>query len=211
MEHTIIIIDDEPEIVNSLRWLIETIGMKVISFHNGEEFLSEYTRYKEIAACIILDVRMKGMSGLKVQESLIKLENHIPIIFLTAHGDIQMATQAMKNGASDFFVKPFNNQQLLESVHAAIEKNDRIKQQICSIEQIKKNAKKLSSRELEVMKKIVQGKLNKVIAYELGISISTTETHRAKIMKKMEAATLADLVKLCIHAKICEVTDFQMT
>jgi two-component system, LuxR family, response regulator FixJ len=205
MQNTVIIVDDEPEIINSLRWLIESVGIQVQAFKSGEDFLAGYKKYEKIADCVILDVRMKGMSGLKVQETLIGLKNRIPIIFLTGHGDIQMAAKAMKNGAVDFFIKPFNNQQLLDSIYSAIEKSNNIKSHLCETEKIEKNISKLSPREFGILKKILEGKLNKVIAHELGISISTTEAHRAKIMKKMEVTTLAALVKACIAAKICDI------
>lgn len=205
MRQTVFVIDDDPDIVNTLCWLIKSVEIPVETFHGGEEFLSVYEACKKKGGCIILDVRLKGMSGLKVQEALTALKNQIPIIFLTGHGDAEMATMAMKRGAMDFFLKPFNNQQLLDAIHSALEENARRVRILGMSEKIKKRKNKLSLRELTVMKMIVQGKLNKTTAHELGISLSTVEAHRAKIMEKMEVSTLAELIKISILYDLCEM------
>ncbi len=190
MSQIIYVIDDDEAICKAIKWLLETANLEVKIFHSALAFLKEYS--PALRGCLLIDVRMPEMSGLQLQEKLIALGNTIPIIMLTGHGDIAMAVRALKAGAIDFITKPFNDQALLEQIQNALLinklKND--------IEEIWKRYKTLSQREQQILSKIVAGKMNKAIAYELNISIKTTEAHRAHIMEKMNAKNLVDLIKM---------------
>ncbi len=191
---TIFVVDDDDAMSKSIRWLIESVNLNVKTFSNAKEFLDNYE--KNTHGCLILDVRMPGMSGLELQDTLKSSHITIPIIFITGHGDVPMAIKAMKAGAFEFLTKPFNDQTLLESINKAIEfdVSQRVKNE--EFEAISKCIERLTPREREVMNLVVEGKLNKVIAADLKISPKTVELHRAKIMEKMEADSLAQLVRV---------------
>jgi two-component system response regulator FixJ len=192
---TIFIIDDDAEICSALRWLFESVGFEVKTYTSAHAFLNHYDREKQ--GCIIVDVRMPVMSGLELLEHLNLQKNHLPVIIITGYGDIAMAVRAMKLGAIDFVLKPFNEQCLLEIVQKLpirpINTN--------TIEQVTARMSRLSERERQVVDLILAGKLNKEIAFELSISISTVEAHRANIMRKMQAKNLAQLIKLCLQSQ----------
>ena len=192
---TVFIIDDDHEVCESLRWLFESVQLNVETYENAHLFLEKYKKNKQ--GCLLIDVRLPGMSGLELLDKLKEEKNHLPVIMMTGHGDIQMAVRAMKTGASDFIVKPFNDQCLLETVQKCIDdsKNHH------SIEVINEHINSLSEREVQIINLIMDGKLNKEIAYELFISISTVEAHRANIMHKMQAKNLAHLIKMYIEAQ----------
>ena len=196
MKQTVFIVDDDPEIGKILHRLIESIGVDDEIYTNAEDFLAAFNGRP---GCLILDVRMKGMSGLRLQELLAEQGSGIPIIFLTGHGDIPMTVRAMKSGAIELFTKPFNNQQLLDAVQHALEQN--VKHYAAKIAQKETSTliNALTPREREVMQRIMDGKLNKVIAHELGISLSTVEAHRAKVMEKMHVKSLAELIQKAIY------------
>jgi len=196
MQQTVFVVDDDPEIGKMLGWLVESIGADIEIYASGEEFLAAY---KERPGCLILDVRMKGMSGLKLQELLQERDDKIPIIFITGHGDISMTVRAMKKGAKDFFTKPFNNQLLLDTVQQALEENTKQYDEKLQKDKIKAQLDSLTAREREIMHCVIDGKLNRVISDELGISISTVEAHRAKVMEKMQVDSLAELVKKVLN------------
>ena len=194
-ENTIIyVIDDDAEVADSLKWLLTSMNYQVDTYCTPEEFLTSYKNTTK--ACLILDVRMPGMSGLQLQEALIERNIYIPIIFMSGHADVPMAVKAMKFGAVDFLTKPINDNQLLEVVNRAIRRLDAT----LEIENDKKQyltlIDSLTPREREVMDLMVQGKLSKQIAYDLSISTNTVEIHRAKVLKKMQAKSLAQLVGL---------------
>ena len=194
-ENTIIyVIDDDAEVADSLKWLLTSMNYQVDTYCTPEEFLTSYKNTTK--ACLILDVRMPGMSGLQLQEALIERTIYIPIIFMSGHADVPMAVKAMKFGAVDFLTKPINDNQLLEVVNRAIRRLDAT----LEIENDKKQyltlIDSLTPREREVMDLMVQGKLSKQIAYDLSISTNTVEIHRAKVLKKMQAKSLAQLVGL---------------
>ncbi len=195
-EPIVFYVDDDEAMCESIRFLIESVSLKIETFSSAKKFLDEYIA--GTPGCLLLDVRMPEMSGLELQEQLRKRNINIPIIFITGHGDVPMATRAMKAGAVEFLTKPFNDQALLDSIQNAIEIDQ--EQQKADIEKnsIIERVKKLTPREFEVMKCVVKGNLNKVTAYELGISSKTVELHRAKIMEKMEAKSLAHLVKMVL-------------
>lgn len=188
-DHTIFIVDDDPEICNALSWLYESVEYKVKTYNNAQQFLEQYN--SSTPGCIIIDVRMPIMSGLELLEHLKALKNQLPIVVITGYGDISMAVRAMKLGAVDFILKPINNQCLLEVVQKCIHQSTKIN----SIE-INERVKQLTNRERQIIDLILDGKLNKQIAYELEISMSTVEAHRANIMQKMQAKTIAHLIKL---------------
>jgi two-component system response regulator FixJ len=198
MNQIVFVVDDDPEIGKMLSWLIESIGADIEIYTSGEEFLEAY---QGRLGCLILDVRMKGMSGLRLQELLQERGDKIPIIFISGHGDIPMTVRVMKNGAKDFFTKPFNNQLLLDAVQQALEQNSKQYKEQLTKDKIKTQIDSLTSREQEVLNRIIKGKLNKVIAHDLGISISTVEAHRAKVMEKMQAKSLAELIQRLLLAQ----------
>lgn len=190
------IIDDDKEICHSLQWLLESVGLTVSIFDNGPLFLNALNVNQ--VGCILADIRMPIMSGLELQEQLIQRSSTLPIIFMTGHGDVPMAVRAMKAGAFDFQTKPFNDQLMLEQLQKAILHH----RKILAANQQKINAnlnfQLLTDRERQVLKLIVDGRLNKEIAYQLDISIKTVELHRSNIMQKMKVKSVAQLVKAYI-------------
>jgi len=190
----ITIVDDDSEILNSLKWLLESVGHQTETYSNPQVFLDAMA--PDEISCLILDVRMLNLSGLELQEELIKSGADIPIIFISGHSDVPIAVRALKNGAFDFLTKPVNNQKLLESINRAIKYDKAQKTHLGKKERILEREQKLTPRERETMVLMVNGKLSKVIAHELSITQSTVEAHRANVMKKMQAKTFAELVYL---------------
>ncbi len=197
---TVFIVDDEEEVRDSLKMLIESIGLVTETYESAQAYLDSFDASRH--GCLILDVRMKGMSGLSLQERLQKEPLHPPIIIITGHGDVQMAVRAVKGGASEFLEKPFNEQQLLDSIHIAIEQDAEQRGKASKLAEIQERVDRLTDREKEVMDLIVSGMLNKNIAGELSISQSTVEAHRSKVMEKMEANTLSDLMRMIISLRL---------
>jgi two-component system response regulator FixJ len=192
---TVFIIDDNAAIRDALRWLFESLKYNVEAYENADMFLKKHNANSQ--GCLIMDVRLPGLSGLELLEQLKQQKNSLPVIIITGYGDIQMAVRAMKAGAVDFILKPFNDQCLLETVQKCMNKS--LKN--TSVALINERINKLSEREHEIVNLILDGKLNKEIAYELSISISTVEAHRANIMHKMEAKNLAQLIKMCVETQ----------
>ena len=191
------IIDDDQAMVESLSWIIESIGLKVKTYIRAQEFLEEYNPQQH--GCLLLDVRMPGMSGPELQLKLTEQGTPtLPIIFISGHGDVPLAVRIMKAGAIDFLTKPFNDQVLIESINKAlrIDKSNREKRQESA--QARAKFALLSPREVQVLQGIVAGKPNKVVSYELNISLKTVEAHRASVMKKMSAKSVPELVKLVL-------------
>lgn len=193
MQQTVFIVDDDQEIAEVLSQLFESVDIDVQVYSSAEEFLADY---KQQLGCILLDVRMQGMSGLQLQKELQKRGNNLPIIFITGHGDIPMTKRAIKDGAIDFFTKPFNNQELLEVVQITLQQNVVLKKEQDRKNTIISHFNTLTAREKEIMQAVVDGNSNKKIMHEFNISISTVEAHRAKVMTKMQVDSLAELVKL---------------
>ena len=194
--NTVFIVDDDEAVRDSLRWLLEANGYRVKSFGGAEEFLEAYD--PDHIGVLIVDVRMPGMNGLELQEELIARNAPLPIVFITGHGDVPMAVSTIKKGAIDFLEKPFNETDLRAIVARMLqEANERASQA-----QAKKNQQavlsRLTSREQQVLERIVAGRLNKQIAGDLNISIKTVEAHRANIMEKLEVTTVADLMKIAL-------------
>ncbi|MEE9352043.1 MAG: response regulator [Thiotrichaceae bacterium] len=196
---TVFIVDDEEAVRDSLKMLIESVGLVAETYDSAQSYLQAFDPSRH--GCLILDVRMRGMSGLSLQEHLNKKPLHPPIIIITGHGDVQMAVRAVKAGASEFLEKPFNEQQLLDSIHIAIEQDAEQRGKASELAKIQARVDKLTEREKEVMELITTGMLNKNIAYELHISQSTVEAHRSKVMDKMEAKTLSDLMRMILSLK----------
>lgn len=201
-EQTVVIVDDDTMLRNALGNLFRSVGMQVALFGSAAELLA--FKLPDAPCCLVLDVRLRGPSGLDLQTHLAQMGIHIPIIFMTGYGDIAMSVAAMKAGAEDFMAKPFRDQDLLDAVSAALEK-DRLRRQVVSrIEEIRANYATLSPRESEVMGLAVSGLLNKQIAGEMGISEVTVKIHRAQAMRKMKARTFADLVLMAQQLGICK-------
>jgi len=191
---TVFVIDDDPLIRNGVRSLIGSVGLRVLTFGSALDFLRS-TR-PDAPACLVLDVRLPDLSGLDLQRELRESDIHIPIIFITGHGDIPMTVEAMKAGAVEFLTKPFRGQNLLEAVQGAIARDRAARQERAEIAELRKCFDTLSPREREVLGMVVTGLLNKQIAAELCISELTVKTHRAHIMEKMRAESLAELVHI---------------
>lgn len=196
---TVFIVDDDADVRLSLKMLIESVGLAAETFESAQVYLDSFDPSRP--GCLILDVRMKGMSGLTLQEHLSKKPLCPPIIIITGHGDVPMAVRAVKAGASEFLEKPFNEQHLLDSIHIAIEQDAEQRGKALRLAEIQARVDRLTEREKEVMELIVAGKLNKNIASDLNISQSTVEAHRSKVMDKMEARTLSDLMRMIISLR----------
>jgi FixJ family two-component response regulator len=190
----VLVIDDDASVRNALKELFESVGLKVSPFKSPEEFLG-YT-IPDASCCIILDMRMPEMSGLKLQAELSKAEVQVPVVFLTAYGDVEMAVAAMKAGAVDFLVKPFRTQDLLDAVFAALEHDHARRALQESISTLLECFNALSVREKEVLSRVAVGRLNKQIAAELGISEVMVKVHRGHGMRKMHAKSVAELVRM---------------
>ena len=193
-EPIVFIVDDDDSVRKSLARLITSVGLKVETFSSANAFLKRDS-YDGIA-CLVLDIRMPGLSGLDLQTELAKAERTLSIVFITGHGNISMSVQAIKAGAVDFLEKPFEEQDLLDAVHLAIQKDRAAKQKLADLSKIQERVESLTPREREVFAFVVTGMLNKQIAFEMGISEKTIKVHRARVMQKMQAESLADLVRL---------------
>lgn len=178
----------------SLQWLVESVGLPVKTFATGMEFLDSDAPGH--AGCVILDIRMPGMSGIDVFEELKARAIEIPVLFLTGHGDVHLAVRAMKSGAFDFIEKPFNDQLLLDLIQKAIRQDSNNTSARIQLDSIQERLNNLTVRERQVLDGVVGGESNKIIAGSLNLSEKTIEFHRAKMMEKMKAATLADLIKM---------------
>lgn len=191
------VIDDAEEVRSAITLLMESVGLEVVTFHSADNFLENYR--DDFEGCILLDVRMPGMSGLELQEKLNKLKTAPPVIVITGHGDVPMAVKAVQAGAVNFVEKPFNEQDILDSVHRAFKIHCKQRGNNMTIEAINNKIDGLTAREKEVLYAITSGKRNKTIAADLNISLSTVEAHRGSIMKKMEAKSLSNLMRMVIH------------
>ena len=194
-EHpAVFIVDDDISVREALKNLFRSVGLRVETFGTAQEFLS--SQRSDAPGCLVLDVRLPGLSGLDLQRRLAEANIEIPIIFITAHGDIQMSVRAMKAGAVEFLTKPFRDQDLLDAVQQAIARDRSARTQRAETADLRNRYESLSSREQEVMALVVRGLLNKQIAGELGISEATVKLHRGQVMQKMHAHSLADLIRM---------------
>jgi FixJ family two-component response regulator len=189
----VFVVDDDPSMRDALASLIESVGLRTKTFASAQEFL-QYPR-PDAAACLVLDVRLQGLSGLELQRELIKKRQQIPIIFITAHGDIPMTVRVMKAGAADFLLKPFRDQDLLDAILPALDRDHVARQRRAEVAAIRGNYDTLTSREREVVGLIASGMLNKQVAGALGITAITIKVHRHHIMQKMKTRSFPELVR----------------
>jgi FixJ family two-component response regulator len=190
----IFVVDDDPSVRRAVKRLVESVGLHVESFESAPEFL-QATR-PDIPSCLILDIRLRGVSGLDFHRQLVEAEIHIPVIFITAHGDIPITVRAMKAGAVEFLTKPFRDQDLLDAIQVAIKKDRTRREHESEISKLQKRYELLTSREREVVAMVIAGMLNKQIAAQLGTAENTVKVHRSRAMEKMQAQSLADLVRM---------------
>ncbi len=193
---TVFVVDDDQAMRNSLKWLIESVGVQVESFASADDFLVQYQPGRH--GCLVLDVRMPGMSGLDLQEQLAQQNINIPVVIITGHGDVPMAVRAMKSGAIDFIEKPFNDEVLLDAIRRALAFGEEQRSHQIEHLQIQQRLQHLTPREREVMEMVTEGRSNKEIANNLGVSAKTIEAHRARVMEKMQAGSLAELVRMVL-------------
>jgi len=193
---TVYIVDDDPAIRYAMQALMDSVNLQYEIFASADEFLQQEGQHR--AGCLVLDIRMPGLGGLELQEELIARGSTLPIIFITGHGDVPMAVDAMQKGAVDFILKPFRDQELLDRVRDALNTDKQRRAELEQHANVEQRLDKLTKREREVFDLVVTGKPNKVIAYELGVSQRTVEIHRARVMEKMQARSLADLVRMHI-------------
>jgi FixJ family two-component response regulator len=198
VDATVFVVDDDTSIRTALGRLIKSLGFKVETFDSAQAFLKHGPH--DGPACLILDVRMPGMSGIELQEQLTRAGLRLPIIFITGHGNIPMSVKAMKAGAVDFIEKPFDDQKLVDAINIAIKKNKQFRTEQAEIKQLQRRVDSLTPREYEVFSLVVSGMLNKQIAFDLGMSEKTVKVHRARVMDKMKAKSLADLVRMAEKA-----------
>ena len=191
---TLLLVDDDEGMRRALSVLMTTVGYNAVAFARPGEFLAKFDPDQH--GCLVLDVRMPEMSGLEVQQQLNRSGALVPVILITGHGDIPMAVQAMKDGAFDFLQKPFRDQELLDRINAALKQDAENRAMVEQQADLRRRAESLTPRELEVMNLVVDGKANKVIAIDLGLSERTVEIHRANVMEKMGARSVAHLVKM---------------
>ena len=193
---TVFIVDDDSAVRGSLRLLLKSIGLPVSTFESAQAFLDAYS--DEWTGCLLLDVRMPGMSGPALQQQLNLRGSILPVVFITGHGDVSMAVEAMQQGAFDFVEKPFHDQDLLERVQSALQHNAKACQELAERHSIRERFESLTPREREVLQHVTRGSSNKVMAYDLSISQRTVEIHRARLMEKMAAPSLAHLVRMTL-------------
>lgn len=194
------VVDDDPQIRHAIGMLLDSVDQPHAVFASPLEFLATLT--DDHAGCLISDIRMPEMDGLELQTTLAERKCQLPIVFITGHGDVPMAVEAMQKGAVSFLQKPFRDQDLLDCIKVAMAKDTAQRAASSSLDDIGKRVQRLTGREREVMELVVAGKSNKVIGFELGVSQRTVEIHRARVMEKMEARSLAELVRL--HLRYCD-------
>jgi len=190
----VFVIDDDAAMRRSLENLIRSVGLRVEAFASAQDFLS--IKREDVPGCLVLDVRLPGLSGLDLQKRMTEADIEIPIIFITGHGDIPMSVQAMKAGAVEFLSKPFRDQELLDAIQQALERDLKSREQRAEVEVLSSRFDLLTPREREVMPLLVAGLLNKQIAAELGASETTVKIHKHHVMEKMRAGSLAELVRI---------------
>ncbi len=188
------LVDDDEAIRDALAWLLKSRGLPSVGYPSAEDFLDQWT--PEMAGCIVLDMRMGGMTGLDCFDRLVERNSTLPVIFLTGHGDVPMAVGALKKGAFDFFEKPVNDNDLADRIEQALALNAQQREATAAVDSVRSRVARLTSREKQIMELVLAGKFNKVIADELNISMRTVEVHRANIFDKMQVKTAVELANL---------------
>ncbi len=198
MDTFVYVIDDDQEVRESLEWLLESVNLESKLYENGQQFLDQFT--PNLPGCVVLDVRMPGVNGMDLHLSIKELDPSLPVIIVTGHADVPMAIRAMKEGAFDFIEKPYNDQYMLERIQQAVNQYDDLQKNQVQNRKRKELFDTLSKREAQVLRGVLKGQANKVIAENLFISIKTVEVHRANVMQKLQVKTVAELVRLSIEA-----------
>jgi FixJ family two-component response regulator len=191
---TVFVVDDDEPVRDAIGMLLETVDIPFECFDSGPAFLDAYDPAR--GGCLVLDIRMPGMSGLELQQRLNERDIRLPVVFITGHGDVPMAVEAMKRGAVDFIRKPFRDQELLDRIHEALSIDANSRAIDADLESIRRRIDNLTPREQEVFQRVAEGQANKVVAIDLGISERTVEIHRSQVMQKTGARSLADLVRM---------------
>lgn len=202
LKPTVFVVDDDAGVLRGINILLKSVELDVETYSDAQKFLENYD--PDQPGCLILDVRMPKMSGIELQQKLMEKNLHIPVIFVSGHGDVPLTVKAMQRGAVDFIEKPFNDQVLLDQVQKALEKDAQIRKQQTEKKAVLECFDSLTPKERQIMHMVADGKLNKVIAHELQISQKTVEYHRANMMRKMQADSLAQLVKSLSHANVLQ-------
>ena len=200
VEQIVYVVDDDADVREGLSALLQSVGLKVVALSSTVEFLTH--KRSEEPSCLILDVRLPGLSGLDFQAELAKAQNEIPIIFITGHGDIPMSVKAMKAGAIEFLTKPFREQDILDAVRVALERDRARRELQMQTQSLRSRYDSLSDRERQVMRLVCAGLMNKQVAAEIGVSEVTVKVHRHNLMKKLDAGSLAELVRMADALRI---------
>ncbi len=198
-EQTVYVVDDDEGVCSALGFFFQAVGVEVETFRSAKAFLAQ--DLERLSGCLVLDIRIPDMSGLDLIEHLVQHDCDIPVIVMTGHGDVETVVRAMKAGVVEFFEKPFDNQQLLTCVRRCMAANEESRQQRLRQREAQQQLARLTPREREIMEMLVVGKINKVIAAELKISVRTVEVHRSRVMEKLQVATLSDIVRIALTAR----------
>jgi FixJ family two-component response regulator len=200
----VFVIDDDPSMRGALEDLVVSVGLAVRAFASPQDFLQ--SKLPAVPGCLVLDVRLPGMSGLTFQKELVRLGVALPVIFITGHGDIAMSVRAMKAGAVEFLTKPFHDQELLDAIHAAIERDRERRREAVLVAELRERYAALTERERQIMTLVAVGRANKQIAAELNLSEMTVKVHRGQVMRKMHAGSLPELVRMADRLDVPTVT-----
>ncbi|AZC36593.1 response regulator transcription factor [Pseudomonas chlororaphis] len=201
-QQLVYVVDDDPGMLDSTVWLLESVGLKAVPFTSGREFLEHCD--PSLDACVLLDVRMPGMGGLNVQEELRQRDIHLPLIFVSGHADVPIVVRAFKAGAVDFIEKPYNEQLLLDSVQQALSRADDRHSRNAGQARVEARLESLTPREKDVLLPLVQGYSNREIAEQLGVSVKTIDLYRSRVMKRMQAEHLPELVGMAIAVRLVD-------